>query len=902
MHSNRLKRKLGELGIDTSSKRANESFCLIGTPLPPLEKSKDTGEFVPLWQQEVRDEKGRRRLHGAFTGGFSAGYFNTVGSKEGWTPSTFVSSRSDRAKKKASRPEDFMDEEDLQEIRDGMKLVDTTEETDLTGGTEAELQRRTGEVVEKDPIASVLEASILPAPKDSAGVRILRRMGWKPGQGIGPRITYRQRKLEDLRATTEKALSLADIVINEEEEEASKHMYPRRDTPLLVVKRKDNSYGLGYFSGPGLHEMLGESKADTGTGPRISAGFGLGALNEAEEDDIDVYDSGHDLAKSRIAYDMSERDGDTITIGQARKQAEKKEVRPVATHTTFSTGLRILPGFELGENRAVEDRWFDGPEVPKGWTPNPKCVWDSDPNKENIQTGISKSEPLPYNKWRTGITADERRSLLGEEPVTTAPRSVFEYMSQEDRERLQGIAAGIVSGSLPPKPPDIRIPRTEPQIAQAALQGFQPFTSDPSKQERYTAYLLSQADPNAATPELLKPLHGQRIDEFNKELEDYAKAATLFKPISGAMAGRFTSATIIEQGPKVHEGLHTPSAEEIERKEAEKKMEEEKLTPQQHAAKLGMYGPMTREVRPWQPARLLCKRFGVKEPELLPETNTGESAAGTGEQSWQEQAGLPVTSQDTTATPMPAMKRDLDNIGLGEDDSQGKDTLTYERPSMDMFKAIFASDEEDSDDEVVQEEEEEEEEGEGGEKGMTSILFPDQGPTSANVTNGAKDEGPIDLNTFKPTFIPRDKKSKAPKDKDRGKGGKKEKKDREKKKDKKTVLVSFEMDEGGDLMPSSKHSKDKERVRDKDRDKDKERPKKKRRDRDKPEDNGDDGMCVDGSEPVETMSTQSPPLIPPIPPEQRQEGTPSLDEQQSVAKDGAAAATTKGRKRAIDFM
>lgn len=32
---------------------------------------------------QVRDEQGRRRLHGAFTGGFSAGYFNTVGSKEG---------------------------------------------------------------------------------------------------------------------------------------------------------------------------------------------------------------------------------------------------------------------------------------------------------------------------------------------------------------------------------------------------------------------------------------------------------------------------------------------------------------------------------------------------------------------------------------------------------------------------------------------------------------------------------------------------------------------------------------------------------------------------------------------------------------------------------------------------
>ena len=30
----------------------------------------------------VVDEEGRRRFHGAFTGGFSAGYFNTVGSAE----------------------------------------------------------------------------------------------------------------------------------------------------------------------------------------------------------------------------------------------------------------------------------------------------------------------------------------------------------------------------------------------------------------------------------------------------------------------------------------------------------------------------------------------------------------------------------------------------------------------------------------------------------------------------------------------------------------------------------------------------------------------------------------------------------------------------------------------------
>lgn len=44
----------------------------LGTALPPDEDG-DDGSFVPVWKQTVTDERGRRRLHGAFTGGFSAG-------------------------------------------------------------------------------------------------------------------------------------------------------------------------------------------------------------------------------------------------------------------------------------------------------------------------------------------------------------------------------------------------------------------------------------------------------------------------------------------------------------------------------------------------------------------------------------------------------------------------------------------------------------------------------------------------------------------------------------------------------------------------------------------------------------------------------------------------------------
>ena len=60
----------------------------------------------------VLDDEGRQRFHGAFTGGFSAGHYNTVGSEEGFKPTAFVSSRNNRAARKEQSANDFVDSED----------------------------------------------------------------------------------------------------------------------------------------------------------------------------------------------------------------------------------------------------------------------------------------------------------------------------------------------------------------------------------------------------------------------------------------------------------------------------------------------------------------------------------------------------------------------------------------------------------------------------------------------------------------------------------------------------------------------------------------------------------------------------------------------------------------------
>ena len=107
----------------------SSSEDLIGTRIV----TEQAAEHLPARERVQRardnplvDVRGKPRFHGAFTGGFTAGYYNSVGSKEGWAPSEWRSSRDERAGTSRSaglRPEDFMDEEDLADVHKAKALV-----------------------------------------------------------------------------------------------------------------------------------------------------------------------------------------------------------------------------------------------------------------------------------------------------------------------------------------------------------------------------------------------------------------------------------------------------------------------------------------------------------------------------------------------------------------------------------------------------------------------------------------------------------------------------------------------------------------------------------------------------------------------------------------------------------
>lgn len=182
----------------------DDSFVTFGTPVEVYEEDVPRKKPVPVHEQIVTDSKGRRRFHGAFSGGFSAGYFNTVGTKEGWSPSTFVSSRTKKNEQTQQKPEDFMDDEDFSEFGIAPKNIATTSEFLAThkeqkrrllaweqpsGGVENVVSER--KVI---PGVPPLQNLVVPA-RMTVGVKLLKEMGWREGQGVGPRVRRTRKKV-----------------------------------------------------------------------------------------------------------------------------------------------------------------------------------------------------------------------------------------------------------------------------------------------------------------------------------------------------------------------------------------------------------------------------------------------------------------------------------------------------------------------------------------------------------------------------------------------------------------------------------------------------------------------------------------------------------------------------------
>lgn len=749
MATESLRKRLDD-GQGSRSNNVNESFCLIGTPLPSLDsKKRDPNEFKPIWQQEVYDDQGRRRFHGAFTGGFSAGYYNTVGSKEGWQPSTFRSSRKDKEKSgnkyKQSNAEDFMDEEDLQSYRDGRGTLKANE--DFIGQPSAKDER----VIERDPLMGLLglkneetqrsiSESKISIQKTSLGIKLLQRMGWKEGQGLGAWLSLdRLRRLGTLLGIPVKAI---------ETEESSSNLYPPPDTAMVVPSSSHTgTQGLGWENaGPPntLAELLKRqhnAKEDHSISNKPRGGFGIGALENDSDDEDEVYSAGHRIQDSTLVRKAKQVKSQRSEGIQKHNESVSVNFDDKDKRGRWHDGSPMIPGFILS-NKIMEEK-SDSLSiiiVPKDWQPDPKRVW------QDVSSGSASTQ----RKDVLPSTSSHRASMFGEAKIPGPPPSIADYLSEKDRERLEKakLAAkfSTSSQSTAHLVRDPIIPELDPAVAKAALQGFIPFENDTDKQLRYRTYLQAQVDQDKN----LRAPTGQSMEDFERELREFSRSAAIFKPMNTMMASRFETALKSGQTnvKQMEPGLYTPAngppltSEQNDKAEDVSKSLLENMTSIQRNAKMGLFGPdTTRETKKWVPARLLCKRFNVPHP--FPQEVTNEDVSSIGKASeeysdfedsktrrkedgtinvnarweaskrqlqqlaanrtWEngsKEGSSSVANGDTGDMKETLSSEDVDarlkeaafdlaNVGLGEikDD---RNESSYVKPSIDLFKFIFA--------------------------------------------------------------------------------------------------------------------------------------------------------------------------------------------------------------------
>nr|XP_045235018.1 G patch domain-containing protein 1 [Macaca fascicularis] len=794
---------------------SDEDLVSYGTGLEPLEEGERPKKPIPLQDQTVRDEKGRyKRFHGAFSGGFSAGYFNTVGSKEGWTPSTFVSSRQNRADKSVLGPEDFMDEEDLSEFGIAPKAIVTTDDfASKTKDRIREKARQLAAATAPIPGATLLDDLITPA-KLSVGFELLRKMGWKEGQGVGPRVKRRPRRQKPDPGVKIYGCALPPGSSEGSEGEDDDYLpdnvtFAPKDVTPVDFTPKDNVHGLAYkgldphqalFGTSGEHFNLfgggseragdlGEIGLNKGRKLGISGqAFGVGAL---EEEDDDIY-----ATETLSKYDTvlkDEEPGDGLYGWTAPRQYKnqkesEKDLRYIG---------KILDGFSLASKPLSSKKIYPPPELPRDYRPvhyfRPMVATTSE-NSHLLQVlseSAGKATPDPGTHSKHQLNASKRAELLGETPIQGSATSVLEFLSQKDKERIKEMkqATDLKAAQLKARSLAQNAQSSRPQPSPAAAAGhcswhmalgggtatlkasnFKPFAKDPEKQKRYEEFLVHMKQGQKdALERCLDPSMTEW--ERGRERDEFARAALLYASSHSTLSSRFTHAKEEDDSDQV----------EVPRDQ------ENDVGDKQSAVKMKMFGKLTRDTFEWHPDKLLCKRFNVPDPYpdstlvglprvkrdkysvfnflTLPETASLPTTQAPREKVSQQHRG-PDKSRKPSRWDTSKQEKKEDSISeflslarskagppkqesnplVNKEEERAPESSTNQtvnkgvdaqaegegsRPSMDLFRAIFAS----SSDEKSSSSEDEQGDSEDDQAGSGEANFPSSQDTDLGETS-----------------------------------------------------------------------------------------------------------------------------------------------------------------------
>lgn len=736
-----------------------EDYVFYGTPIEREEeltsrKKKATAEasgqlrtLVP-WKQEVRDEEGRRRFHGAFTGGFSAGYYNTVGSKEGWTPQSFTSSRKNRAQISQQNILNFMDDEEKAEL-DGHSLG-TSMQFDTFGFTAAEFARKQ---VEKE---QQKRPSIIPGPapdelvvptNNSIGVKLLMKMGWLHGRTIkdslskssydargdapepllvtSPKSSTKQ--LDSMHSSSDKPAKLSNKPLDNDGRNP-------QSTLMHLFHLKQDQYGLGYDpykSAPEFREIKrsrlsglkesGNKKTQplnhsifASRSERIGPGFGIGALEELDAEDEDVYSSGYNFEETYI----QEIEEPTSQLRLEYKKDSKKEID-------------TLPGFKVASASNYKQERFEAPVVPRNFAshhvfpgpldvsikiigpPPPEISPPQDDNLRILIDGVAtlvarcgklfedlSREKNQYNPLFAFLSGgdgsdyysrklwEERRKCIDQnkQPFVGKTGIVAQKMTAEHRGRILGekpLERSSKDTSLPLAGADIQLGLnltdtfTKPRSMNEVSDVSKPFADDPAKQERFEQFLKDKFQGGIRTKDSGGSSNMSEVARARERLEFETAAEAIQK---GKRGNEFE---VLNQKLPLSLGTvqFTSGGQEIEAGQSKENIMK-KLYPR-------------REEFQWRPSAILCKRFDLIDPYM------GKPPPAPRVKSKMDSLlFMPISveaekSEATAAVGDDSLTGDQSGVeelrGEADGSNVNVQTQKVDRP-VDLYKAIFSDD------------------------------------------------------------------------------------------------------------------------------------------------------------------------------------------------------------------
>lgn len=394
--------------------------------------------------------------------------------------------------------------------------------------------RKRQRFVDTGPIPGqcVLKLLLEPA-KETIGVKLLKQMGWRPGQGVGPRLTSKQKK----KLQKKKGLDVSD-----DDSDGEEITFAPDDFDQYVCRPKVNTFGMGYI-GLSMDSILGaKNKSEHFTmvdhkNKKISIkgqAFGVGAF---EEDDEDIY-----AKEDMTSYDFE--------LG-ATKSAK------ALMHQN-----NILDNFVKSSKPISVLKYFPPPVLPKDY------VFEHRVRRTRFEP-LSQNKKQELKKFDRKLDAEKRSALINEDPKPETPEVK----------------------TIPGAPRIIQHPLMVNKFVSSSSGSFKPFAIDPEKQERYDKYVEL-----AKKGELDKYEMPITLNEWerSREMFEFEQAYQMFQPKHGGMVfDRFVEA---EQ----HEDVNN--------------LVEVQASDIQNAAKMKMFGKLTRDETPWHPHSLLYKRFNIAEP------------------------------------------------------------------------------------------------------------------------------------------------------------------------------------------------------------------------------------------------------------------------------------------------